>query len=53
VAGFDETAPVADGAQAAPFEVQLEAGRTRVETWFMDERSQESRGAYYVYVRRT
>jgi len=40
-------------AKAATFTVQLEAGPTRLYTWFDDSHRQAVVGAYYVYVRRT
>jgi hypothetical protein len=35
----------------APCVAPLQAGSTRLQTWFADERG-ETRGAYYVYARR-
>ena len=34
------------------FRVALEAGRTRLQTWFDDAEGRELCGAYYVYVHR-
>ncbi len=48
----DETKPIEAGAKAAAFTVNLKAGKTRLETWFTDDAGGESRGAYYVYVKR-
>lgn len=47
----DFTQPVPKDASAVTFRVQLKEGKTRLETWFADEKG-ESRGAYYVYVKR-
>ena len=51
VAGVDETRPIAAGAKAVTFQVELPAGKTRLQTWLLDDAGQ-SRGAYYVYVLR-
>jgi arylsulfatase A-like enzyme len=51
IADQDVTVPVARNARAVKFELQLKAGKTRLQTWFMDNRG-NSRGAYYVYVKR-
>ncbi len=51
VADVDVTQPIAEGASASKFRVQLKAGKTRLQTWFTDDKG-ESRGAYYVHVRR-
>ncbi len=47
----DMTVPVSRNARAVTFQVRLKAGKTRLQTWFMDNRG-NSRGAYYVYVKR-
>ena len=39
-------------AEYAKFTAMLEAGPTRLYTWFGDSRSQPIVGAYYVYVNR-
>ena len=51
IGNADMTVPVSRDARAVTFEVRLKAGKTRLETWFMDDRG-NSRGAYYVYVKR-
>ena len=51
IGGVDETKPIPENAHAVTFEVRLKAGQTRLETWFVDEKSGKSRGAYYAYVR--
>jgi arylsulfatase A-like enzyme len=51
IADKDLTVPVSRNAHAVTFELQLKAGKTRLQTWFMDDRG-NSRGAYYVYVKR-
>jgi arylsulfatase A-like enzyme len=49
--GVDMTKPVSGDAHAVTFEVELKAGKGRLQTWFIDDKG-ESRGAYYVYVKR-
>jgi len=51
IADEDMTVPVSRNARAVTFEVRLKTGKTRLQTWFMDDRG-NSRGAYYVYVKR-
>ena len=51
IANFDMTEPVPRNARAVPFQLRLKAGKTRLQTWFVDETG-ESRGAYYVYAKR-
>jgi len=51
IADVDETEPVAAGAVEVRFRVRLKAGKTRLQTWFTNDNG-ESRGAYYVYVKR-
>jgi hypothetical protein len=43
--------PVPKDARAVTFLVRLKAGKTRLQTWFIDDKD-ASRGAYYVYVKR-
>ena len=50
IAGIDRTQPIEDNAVEVTFSAKLEAGKTRLKTWFMD--GDESRGAYYVSVKR-
>jgi len=38
-------------AAAVTFRVNLPAGKTRLQTWLIDEKG-DSRGAYYAYVKR-
>lgn len=52
IANVDVSKPIPKEAATVRFQVQLEAGKTRLQTWFIDEKSGESRGAYYVYVKR-
>jgi hypothetical protein len=52
IAGFDETRPVAAHAKAVTFHVNLSAGRTPLQTWFLDAAGQELCGAFYAYIRR-
>jgi hypothetical protein len=51
IANVDVTKTVSREASAVTFQVKLKAGKTRLQTWFTDEAG-ESRGAYYVYVKR-
>ncbi|HUS71711.1 MAG TPA: arylsulfatase, partial [Sedimentisphaerales bacterium] len=51
IADVDVTKPIPQDAHAVTFRVQLKAGKTRLQTWFIDDTG-ESRGAYYVYVKR-
>jgi len=52
VGNIDESIAVTDKMKAAIFTVHLKAGNTCLMTWLSDEESKESRGAYYVYIRR-
>lgn len=36
---------------AVTFNVDLKAGKTRLQTWLIDQQTGKSRGAYYVYVK--
>lgn len=49
---LDLSKPIPAGATAVTFRVELNAGKTRMQTWLVDEKTGESRGAYFVYVRR-
>ena len=51
IGDVDETKPIPEGASIVTFRVKLRAGKTRLQSWLIDE-SGESRGAYYVYVKR-
>ncbi|MFB0554226.1 MAG: arylsulfatase [Phycisphaerae bacterium] len=51
IADADMTMPVPGDAHAVTFRLQLKAGKTRLQTWFTDNRG-NSRGAYYVYAKR-
>jgi len=51
IANVDETKPIPEDAHAVTFRVQLKAGKTQLQTWFIDDKG-TSRGAYYVYVTR-
>ena len=51
IADLDIGKPVPENAAAVTFEAKLKAGKTTLQTWFIDPAGQ-SRGAYYVYVRR-
>jgi hypothetical protein len=51
VGSHDVTQPIPENASAVRFEVPLKAGKTRLQTWFLDSDA-TSRGAYFVYVTR-
>ncbi|MHC4477178.1 MAG: arylsulfatase [Planctomycetota bacterium] len=51
IAGFNETKEIPGNAKAVTFRTKLRAGKAKLQTWFTDENGQ-SRGAYYVYVKR-
>jgi arylsulfatase A-like enzyme len=50
--GFDATKPVAQMDKVVMFTTKLPAGRTKLQTWFLDADGKEICGAYYVTVRR-
>jgi hypothetical protein len=52
VADFDATRPVAPDVAAIQFAMPLPAGRTRLQTWLLDDAGKEIAGAYFVTVRR-
>jgi arylsulfatase len=52
VGDFDQSRTVASSDKAVNFTTKLNAGRTQVQTWFLDADDREIGGAYYVYVRR-
>ncbi len=51
IAGRTAQSKVAPDATSVSFRMQLKAGRTRLQTWFLSG-NKKSRGAYYVYVKR-
>jgi hypothetical protein len=51
IGDLDQSAPVSDAASHIRFELALQPGKTRLQTWFIDPDGR-SRGAYYVTVRR-
>jgi hypothetical protein len=51
ISDIDKTMPVPGDAHAVTFQVKLKAGKTRLHTWFDDDKG-ASRGAYYVYAKR-
>ncbi|MDP7636939.1 MAG: sulfatase-like hydrolase/transferase [Phycisphaerae bacterium] len=53
VGNIDESMAVTEKMKTATFTVNLKAGLTCMMTWFSDEESKQSRGAYYVYITRT
>lgn len=52
VGDFSEERKTAPDDTAAIFRARLPAGRTRLQTWLLDDEQREIAGAYYVYVRR-
>jgi arylsulfatase A-like enzyme len=53
VADFDQTQPIGPEAREVKFRVQLKAGKTRVQAWFVNGLDDgRTFGAYYVYVKR-
>ena len=52
VGSFDERHKVSANDQAVVFTATLPAGRTKLQTWFLDAAGKEIAGAYYVYVER-
>jgi len=48
----DLTKPIPEDSAAVTFRVELAAGKSKLQTWLVDDASGESRGAYYVYVER-
>ena len=52
IADVDQTIDIAADTVAATFRLKLKAGKTRLQTWLIDDKSKASRGAYFVYVKR-
>lgn len=52
IADVDKTVKVRPEDEEAVFSVSLDKGKTRLQTWFLDESGAELCGAYYVYVKR-
>lgn len=52
IGAFDATRQAAETAQAVTFDVTLPAGRTTLQTWFLDAAGKPLLGAYYVEARR-
>jgi hypothetical protein len=52
VGNIDESMPVTGQMNGASFTAHLKAGHTCLMTWFTDDESKQSRGAYYVYITR-
>lgn len=50
IAEVEKTKSVSENETAVLFRLQLQAGKTRLQTWFTDDKGQ-SRSAYYVYIR--
>ena len=51
IGDVDQTVPIGKNDKAAMFHVALSAGKTTMQTWFLDEKG-SGRGAYYAYVKR-
>jgi len=51
IGDVDVKKSVPKDAKEAVFQVKLKKGKTRLQTWFTDAKS-ENRGAYYVYIKR-
>ncbi len=51
IADIDQKKPVPRDAVEVKFRVNLKACKTRLQTWFIDDKG-DSRGAYYAYVKR-
>lgn len=51
-ATVDESKPVSDADKAVVFQITLPAGRTTLQTWFLDKDNKPLCGAYYVYCRK-
>ncbi len=49
---LDLNKPIPQDAAAVTFRVDLKAGKTKLQTWLLDDASGQSRGAYYVEVRK-
>jgi len=49
---LDQAKPVSAEDRAANFRVTLPAGRTQIQTWFLNAAGEKLCGAYYTYVRR-
>jgi arylsulfatase A-like enzyme len=52
IASVDLTQPIPPDATDAVFRIPLQAGKTTLQTWLIDQESGQSRGAYYAYVKR-
>ena len=51
IADIDTAKEINENAHDVKFRVRLKKGKTKLQTWFIDDKG-ESRGAYYVYVKR-
>jgi len=52
IADVDKSANVDPNARSVTFTVDLKAGKTTMQTWFLDGGGKQVCGAYYVYVKR-
>jgi arylsulfatase A-like enzyme len=48
---MEKTLPIKEGTEEVTFTVDLKAGSSRLETWFLDDQG-NSRGAFYVHIER-
>jgi hypothetical protein len=51
IADINETKNISQNAHDVKFRIRLKKGKAKLQTWFIDETGQ-SRGAYYVYVKK-
>ena len=51
IAAIEKSANVGARDRSVTFPVDLKAGKTTMQTWFLDEKG-KGRGAYYAYVKR-
>ena len=52
IGGIELSEPIPADAAAITFTVELKPGKTKLQTWLIDEETGQSRGAYYVSVTR-
>ena len=50
ISDIDRTQDVSPDAKKVTFEVKLKKGKTKLQTWFKNEK--QTRGAYYVYIKK-
>ncbi|MCK4510021.1 MAG: arylsulfatase, partial [Desulfuromonadales bacterium] len=52
IGDIDISQKIIENACSSVFRLKLKAGKTRLQTWFMDNKDYELCGAYYVYIRK-